>query len=655
MRLTPASPMRRRVRVLVARATRMPERVVATIASRMRRGPAIVRLEEVHRRLELLLAAIYGRPIVVELPRPTRPSTFGRVARWASTRRRAPLAESDAVSIRLPATLSADDPAAALEQYRLLAVEQAERLVRGTAARASACTPMERDLFLLAESAAVDAAIAARMPGLRGALARSRSAAAMTRPPLGRLGPLERAVESLVRRVLAADPDAPPAELPHAVSPDDSLAWARDTAARLATPGVRYRGIAPVTVWGTIRDAAATGDGADHSGRMLADPLPAPPMSRMQGRRASSSQDPARSPDTLDAEGRTLDALATGAAVRDDQEGTADTASRIAGDELAGSSPGGLAEGDEASAPAPTEPPRGTGVPYDEWDHEASAYRRGRVVVRSAPAPAGERRWALDALRAHAAVVRQVRQRFERLRARRLRLDRQRDGDELDVTACVRALVDLRAGATPDDGLYLAVRPARRALAIVVLVDVSQSTEAVVDGALRVIDVERTSLLLASEALEALGDRHALLTFSGRGARDVRLTTIKDFGERGGAEVQARISAIHPDGNTRMGAALRHATHLLAQQPAGHRLLLILSDGRPNDVDGYHVDYGVEDTRRAVIEARARGVHPFCLTVDREAPAYLPHVFGLTGHTVLRDPRHLPAALLGAVQQLVRG
>ncbi|HEU4565276.1 MAG TPA: VWA domain-containing protein, partial [Gemmatimonadaceae bacterium] len=231
----------------------------------------------------------------------------------------------------------------------------------------------------------------------------------------------------------------------------------------------------------------------------------------------------------------------------------------------------------------------------------------------------------------------------------------QRDGEELDLAACVRSMVEWRAGHGADDRLYVAVRPARRGLAILLLVDVSGSTDALVTGAEQVIDVEKVALLLASEAFDALGDRYAILTFSSRGARDVRLTTLKDFAERNGETVRRRIAAVAPEGNTRLGAAVRHATALLVGQPAGHRLLLILSDGKPNDADQYQGRYAVEDSRQAILEARAQGVYPFCLTIDREEPEYLEHIFGAAGHTILRQAEHLPMALLRAVRQLIAG
>ena len=215
------------------------------------------------------------------------------------------------------------------------------------------------------------------------------------------------------------------------------------------------------------------------------------------------------------------------------------------------------------------------------------------------------------------------------------------------------ALADWRAHRPGNDRLYIDARPAQRDLAIALLVDVSASTDSWVAGTLRIIDVEKQSLVVLLEALDALGDRHAALAFSGEGPRDVRVTTVKDFDEPVGLEVRRRVAALEPDGYTRAGAAIRHASALLARQAARHRLLLVLSDGKPNDVDRYQGRYGLEDTRQAVAEARLSGLVPFCLTVDREAPAYMPAVFGPRGYALLRRQELLPGVLVEVVRRLL--
>jgi nitric oxide reductase NorD protein len=306
-----------------------------------------------------------------------------------------------------------------------------------------------------------------------------------------------------------------------------------------------------------------------------------------------------------------------------------------------------------AGAAGDTEPLTRDDVLYDEWDYATNSYRRDTVIVRARPAPEAPPTWATATLQTHASLVRQVRERFERLRARRTRLPRQRDGDELDLSAVVRALVDARSGHSVDDQLYIAVRPARRGMAILLLVDVSGSTDTFVTSSLQVIDVEKIALLLAAEALDALGDRYGIYAFSGKGASGVRVTTIKGFADRNGPSVRGRISALKPEANTRLGAAIRHATALLDAQSAGHRLLLILSDGQPNDVDSYQGQYGIEDSRQAINEARARDVYPFCLTVDRQDSDYLKRIFGPAGYAILPRPEHLPKALLEIVRRLL--
>jgi nitric oxide reductase NorD protein len=297
--------------------------------------------------------------------------------------------------------------------------------------------------------------------------------------------------------------------------------------------------------------------------------------------------------------------------------------------------------------------PAGEGIEYPEWDWQAGDYRPAGAIVRTYEPDVTDDTWGTTVLARHGAIVRRLREQFDRLRARRTRLTQQRDGDELDLTACVRAWVDQRTGHTVDDRLYIAVRPARRGIAIALLIDISGSTDEWIDARRRVIDVEKIALMLASEALDALGDPYAVLTFSGKGRGNVRMRTIKAFDETNGLDVRRRIGALEPEGYTRAGAAIRHAAALLERQPAAHRLLLVLSDGKPNDVDAYEGLSGVEDTRQAINEARAAGVYPFCLTIDRQGQEYLGRIFGEAGHTVLRNPRQLPTALVKVVKHLL--
>lgn len=275
--------------------------------------------------------------------------------------------------------------------------------------------------------------------------------------------------------------------------------------------------------------------------------------------------------------------------------------------------------------------------------------------MRERQAPDGELAWAECVLKRHVREVHQVRRRFERLRPQRVRLGRQLDGAELDLAAYVTSFADIRAGGAAEDRLYESVRPMRREIAIMLLVDVSGSTDSWVADTRRIVDVEKEALLLVCEALDALGDRYGVLAFSGHGPESVSLLRVKDFSEHYGNRVRRRIAALEPDRYTRAGAAIRHATAALSREAARHRLLVVVADGKPNDVDVYEGRYGVEDTRQAVAEARLQGLHAFCLTVDRLAPAYLPRVFGAGGYAVLRHAEMLPRVLVEVVRRLVKG
>lgn len=613
--------------------------------------PQPVELTAVRRRLELLLTAMYGRHIPIAPPIVKRGGWFSRT--WQSVspfQQPESVAMSDGEALRLPPEIDAargDD--AAIAQYRLLAIEQAERVLRGTAViAAEAADDLERDLFLLRESVVVDAGIARSVRNVAPALAAARADALARRPPMEGFSGAERHVEELVRQILAAPPEVPPAALDVVESARASLAWARETAARLRRPGERYRSVPPVSLWGKVLPPTPNALAAMD---IESDPISSSPLFNLV--ELSGVEASGRIRETAPAEGGEQPPAPVPREEQELSRGTIDEAS-------SGEAPQALDEWDVGSESAAgqdgqTEPITRDDVLYPEWDQASNSYRRDAVIVRARPAPETSPDWALATLQTHASLVRQVRERFERLRARRTRLPRQRDGDELDLSAVVRAMVDARTGHSVDDQIYLAVRPARREMAILLLVDVSGSTDSFVTSSLQVIDVEKIALLLAAEALDALGDRYAMYAFSGKGATGVRVTTIKGFADRNGPAVRGRISALKPEANTRLGAAVRHATALLDAQSAGHRLLLILSDGQPNDVDAYQGSYGVEDSRQAINEARAKDVYPFCLTVDREESEYLRRIFGPAGYAILPRPDQLPRVLLEVVRRLLEG
>lgn len=287
---------------------------------------------------------------------------------------------------------------------------------------------------------------------------------------------------------------------------------------------------------------------------------------------------------------------------------------------------------------------------YPEWDWRRGTLMKDHCRVVAGPAPEADDEGATSPTTAK--LVRRVRRQFEMLRPRRERLRAQADGDDLDLDAVVRHLTDLAAGGEGCSRIHMASRPLHHELAVALLVDVSLSTDAWFDD-LRVLDVEKDALGVLSEGLAVCGDRHAIFTFTSRRRDWVRVETVKDFDEPTGPAVRRRIAALKPGWYTRMGAAIRHATARLAERPDRHRLLLVLTDGKPNDVDHYEGRFAVEDSRRAVVEARRKGVRVFAVTIDRDAKAYVPAIFGNTGHAVVPSIGRLPAALPAIYRTLV--
>ncbi|MBV8156783.1 MAG: hypothetical protein JO278_03945 [Dyella sp.] len=290
--------------------------------------------------------------------------------------------------------------------------------------------------------------------------------------------------------------------------------------------------------------------------------------------------------------------------------------------------------------------PIGPGILLPEWDYRQHAlqpdYCRIKPMLPHDAQPCEVPQHLRQA-------TRRLRRQFQALMPQRNRRFGQVDGQDLDLDRVVRFFTDVQAGqAESNGGLYVDLPRSQRSLACLLLADVSLSTEAWVGHgaqASSVIHVIRDSLMLFAEALQASGDSFGLYGFSSLRRKEVRYLLLKDFNEPYDATTRGRIAALRPGFYTRMGAAIRHSTRILKEQPAHKRLLLLVTDGKPNDLDQYEGRYGVEDTRQAVIEARQAGLVPFCVTIDREAGDYLPHLFGSHNYVLVHDATRLPHVL----------
>ena len=291
-------------------------------------------------------------------------------------------------------------------------------------------------------------------------------------------------------------------------------------------------------------------------------------------------------------------------------------------------------------------------IPYDEWDGRTSRYRPGWCSLRAGRlqerrTPAEAKRWFRESLARHRPQIRALRLAFARIEQARAWKGRQPDGPDIDLDALVQRHAALRSGHAPPERLYRSRRRHAHDLATLVLIDASLSSDSWVAGR-RVLDIARDSVLVLGEALATLPITVGIAAFASHTRRDCRFLTIKGFSESW-ADGARRLASVEPAGYTRIGTALRHATTVLGRVPERHRLLLLVSDGKPTDYDRYEGRYGVADVRQAVHEAQQRSVHLFALAVDAEARFYLPRMFGKGNYAIL--PR--PEALTGALARVV--
>jgi hypothetical protein len=233
---------------------------------------------------------------------------------------------------------------------------------------------------------------------------------------------------------------------------------------------------------------------------------------------------------------------------------------------------------------------------YPEWDHRIQDYRVNWCRVVERPAETGSAACVDATLASHRSVIKALRRFFETLRPLAFRrIVGQTEGDALDIDAVVRRAADLRAGREEDDRIFIRREKKGRDVAVAFLVDASGSTGRRLETGQRVIDVEKESLVMLCESLEAVGDHYGLYAYSGQGRASVDFLTIKDFDDPLGASTAHRLGGLEPRQQNRDGAAIRHALAKLKAREEKTRILIILSDGRPLDAD-YKDEYALEDT-----------------------------------------------------------
>lgn len=289
---------------------------------------------------------------------------------------------------------------------------------------------------------------------------------------------------------------------------------------------------------------------------------------------------------------------------------------------------------------------------YKEWDKDLSDYKLGWCLVRERLAKDEPNSFVEEVQTRLHGLITLISQQFMKLKPERFqKLRAQPIGDELDIDALVQAFVDMYSGSFLSENVYIHRDKRLRDVAVLFLVDMSESTEAKVNDR-RVIDIQKEAMVLMAEALDSLEDPYAIFGFSSEGRFRVDLFTIKDFGEPYGERAQYRLGSLEPRGFTRLGAVIRHGIYKLDRVQAAVKLMVILTDGRPYDVDYGSLDYAIADTKKAIQEARRHRIHPFIITSDKKGADYLERISPQTQSIILPKVELLPTMLPAMYKRL---
>jgi len=289
---------------------------------------------------------------------------------------------------------------------------------------------------------------------------------------------------------------------------------------------------------------------------------------------------------------------------------------------------------------------------YKEWDQTTADYKMDWCQVRQRIAREDPNDFVLQIQERLRGIILLIRKQFMKLKPETFRKYRaQPTGDALDIDALVQALTDMHSGAAMSDNVYIRRDKRIRDVAVFFLVDLSGSTDEVINGR-RVIDIQKEAMVIMAEALDVLGDPYAIYGFSSEGRFRIDMFNVKDFNEPYDEKVQYRLGNLEPIGLTRMGTVVRHATYKLDEVPAAIKLLVILTDGRPYDMEYGNLEYAISDTKKAVQEARNKNIHPFIITSDQKGSDYLQMISPQTECIILPKVELLPTLLPALYRRL---
>lgn len=291
----------------------------------------------------------------------------------------------------------------------------------------------------------------------------------------------------------------------------------------------------------------------------------------------------------------------------------------------------------------PLSPP----IRYGEWDYLIGRERPAWCTLLEKPADEGNPHDIDDILERNHDLVNRVKCLVKAVQVQRpVRLKRRLDGDRLDIEACIDATIDLRTGIAPDPRVHAILGRQQRDLSVLVLLDLSQSTNDVVDNAgVTVLNLAREATVLLADAMARIGDSFAIHGFSSNGRHDVGYYRFKDFDRPYGEHSKARLAGMRGQLSTRMGTALRHAGEFLRDRRAHKKLILLITDGEPSDIDVHDPQYLVFDAKKAIDENNRHGIYTYCMSLDPEADRYVTRIFGVRNYIVVDHIRRLPEKL----------
>ena len=283
---------------------------------------------------------------------------------------------------------------------------------------------------------------------------------------------------------------------------------------------------------------------------------------------------------------------------------------------------------------------------YPEWDYSSQTYRPDWVSLYERLHPSGNAGDIEKLLEKHAALAKRLKRILDMLKPQdKVRIRYQEEGSELDLDVAIRSLIDFKGGANPDPRINMSHQTSGRNIAVMLLLDLSESlNEKAAGSSQTILELSQEAVSLLAWAIEKLGDPFAIAGFHSNTRHDVRYLHIKGYSEHWDDTVKARLAAMQAGYSTRMGAAMRHAAHYLDAQKADKKLLLILTDGKPSDVDAHDERLLIEDARRAVKELDQQGIFPYCISLDPKADEYVSDVFG-RHYTVIDNIERLPERL----------